>query len=105
MREIWHLGECTPNTLCGTLKRDKGQVSRIIDELCKADMVVRKPNPDDGRSKLVTLTDAGHEVFEYVDSIEQQFASQLTQGISTADLTTFFSVSDRLAANLQQIDP
>src|SRR5215217_3455627 len=35
------------------------RVSRVVDELVRAGLVVREPNPDDRRSAFATLTPAG----------------------------------------------
>ena len=103
MRLIWSGGTSTLIELSKTLKRDKGQVARIVDELCKAGMVSREANPNDGRSKILKLTAKGAGVFEAIEAIEAGFSKQLTKGISKQDLATFFAVSDRLSANMRDI--
>src|SRR4051795_8993893 len=35
------------------------RVSRVVDELVRAGLVARQPNPDDGRSAFAALTPAG----------------------------------------------
>lgn len=104
MREIWTRGGCTLADIGKTLKRDKGQVSRIVDELCNAGMVKRRPNPEDGRSKILEISNKGRKVFETVAAIEAEFSSRLTKGISARDLEAFFRVSDQLSDNLREID-
>ena len=104
MREIWRRDGCTLADIGKTLKRDKGQVSRIVDELSNAGMVLRKPNPDDGRSKILKISAKGRKFFEMVESIEAEFSRQLTKGISAADLKTFFLVSDHLSENLRDLE-
>ncbi|MEM7332515.1 MAG: MarR family winged helix-turn-helix transcriptional regulator [Chloroflexota bacterium] len=103
MRRVWAKGETTLADLCTTLKRDKGQVARIIDELCNADLLVRKPNPRDGRSKLILLTPQGHQFFEAIEEIEAKFSSKLIEGISKEDLEVFFRVSDQLSENIRTL--
>lgn len=103
MRLIWAKGNTTLIDLSKTLKRDKGQVTRIVDELCKTGMVSREPNPDDGRSKLLMLTNKGKGVFEAIEAIEAKFSEDLIQGISKQELATFFAVSDRLSENMRNI--
>ncbi|WP_020412815.1 MarR family winged helix-turn-helix transcriptional regulator [Microbulbifer variabilis] len=100
MRQIWTKEESTLAELSATLKRDKGQVTRLVDELCSLDMVKRVPNPNDGRSKLLKLTKKGYKFFETIEEIEAEFSQQLTKGISKEDLKVFFSVADQLSENL-----
>jgi len=104
MRRVWTTGQATLADICATLKRDKGQVTRIVDELCELDLLVRTPNPNDGRSKLVELTRRGTKVFETIERIEEEFSSELIEGISKEDLAAFFRVSDRLSENMRRMN-
>ena len=104
MRQIWSDKETTLLELSKTLKRDKGQVTRLIDDLCALSMVERIPNPNDGRSKVLRLTKGGLQFFENIENIEAQFSKQLTKGISKEQLDVFFQVSDHLSKNLRELD-
>jgi len=104
MRQIWSDKETTLLELSKTLKRDKGQVTRLIDDLCALSMVERIPNPNDGRSKVLRLTNDGLQFFENIENIEAQFSKQLTKGISKEQLDVFFQVSDHLSKNLRELD-
>ena len=104
LRLIWSNDQATLVDVASTLKRNKAQVVRLIDELCSAGMVVRKPNPKDGRSKLLSLTQKAIHFFETVEAIEAKFSEQLIDGIAPRDLDIFYSVADRLSANLREID-
>lgn len=103
MRQIWTSKESTLLELSRTLKRDKGQVTRLVDELCKLKMVERIPNPNDGRSKLLRLTPQGHQFFESIETIEGKFSKQMIEGISQEQLDVFFKVSDQISNNLKNI--
>lgn len=103
LRLIWSTENATMMDLSKTLKRDKGQITRLVDELCKSELVKRVPNPNDGRSKLLTLTKKSADFFKTVEKIEETFSEQLVDGIDPADLAVFFAVSDKLSANLKEI--
>ena len=104
MRLIWAHDQATLVDVASTLKRNKAQVVRLVDELCNAGMVVRKPNPKDGRSKLLSLTQRATDFFDAVEAIEEKFSAQMTDGISEQDLATFFAVADKLSANLKDLN-
>lgn len=104
MRLIWASDQVTLVDVAKTLKRNKAQVVRLVDELSKAGMVVRKPNPKDGRSKILSLTDRATNFFKTIEMIEEKFSTQLTEGISRQELDVFFSVADRLSANLRDLN-
>ena len=104
LRLIWSQKQATLMEIAKTLRRDKSQVTRLIDDLCDAGYVERVPNEADRRSKLLLLTEKGQEMFASVEAIEAKFAEKLVEGIDRADLETYFAVSDRLIENLKEID-
>lgn len=59
------------------------RVSRVVDELTRAGLVTREPNPDDGRSAFAALTVAGRAALRkaaptYVAAVHREFADHLT---------------------------
>jgi DNA-binding MarR family transcriptional regulator len=60
------------------------RVSRVVDELVDAGLVLREANPRDGRSALATLTEAGARRLRaaaptYLDGIDRHFTQHLTR--------------------------
>src|SRR3954454_22402751 len=59
------------------------RVSRVVDELVRAGLVARDPNPDDGRSAFAALTPAGRAALRkaaptYLAAVRREFADHLT---------------------------
>jgi DNA-binding MarR family transcriptional regulator len=59
------------------------RVSRVVDELVRAGLVAREPNPDDGRSAFAALTPAGRAALRtaaptYKAAVQREFADHLT---------------------------
>jgi DNA-binding MarR family transcriptional regulator len=59
------------------------RVSRVVDELVRAGLVARQPNPADGRSAFAALTPAGRAALRkaaptYVAAVQREFADHLT---------------------------
>lgn len=59
------------------------RVSRVVDELVKAGLVAREPNPEDGRSAFAALTPAGRATLRraaptYLAAVQREFANHLT---------------------------
>ena len=78
-----------------TLSRTR--VSRLVDEMTAAGLVVREANPDDRRSAYAVLTSKGRTVFRqaaptYLDGIDEQFGTVLT----IAELTTIKDALDKV---------
>ncbi|HET8664938.1 MAG TPA: MarR family transcriptional regulator [Nocardioides sp.] len=60
------------------------RVSRVVDEMTRAGLVSREPNPDDGRSAYAALTPAGRTALRkaaptYLAAVRREFADRLTQ--------------------------
>jgi DNA-binding MarR family transcriptional regulator len=61
----------------------RSRVSRVVDELVRAGLVEREPNPDDGRSAYARITPAGRARLRaaaptYLAGIERHFTKHLT---------------------------
>jgi DNA-binding MarR family transcriptional regulator len=59
------------------------RVSRLVDEMAAAGLLVREQNPDDKRSAYATLTDQGLQRYRraapaYLAGIEEHFAQELS---------------------------
>lgn len=59
------------------------RISRVVDELVRARLVAKEPNPVDARSSYAVITTEGRQRFEasaphYLAQIEQRFAAGLT---------------------------
>ena len=59
------------------------RISRVVDELIRAGLVLKEPNPTDARSSYAVITADGRQRFEasaphYVEQIERRFAAGLT---------------------------
>ena len=66
----------------------RSRVSRVVDELVRAELVVRVPHPDDGRSTYARITPAGRARLRaaaptYLAGIERHFSSHLTRAEAT----------------------
>ncbi|MEV8239741.1 MarR family transcriptional regulator [Microbacterium testaceum] len=58
---VSRFGPLTLSALAERLAADKGFLSRSISELEDLGLVSRTPDPNDGRSRLISVTERGHE--------------------------------------------
>jgi DNA-binding MarR family transcriptional regulator len=75
----------------------RSRVSRVVDELVRAGLVERVPNPDDGRSAYARITAAGRGRLRaaaptYLAGIERHFTSHL----SAAERATVSTALERV---------
>ena len=79
------------------------RVSRVVDEMERAGLVQREPNPSDGRSTMVSMTRTGRTAFRdaatvYVRGISGHFANLLT----TEELACVRTALEKVAAHRGQ---
>jgi DNA-binding MarR family transcriptional regulator len=70
-----------PTELAGRLRISKQALNYLLGELERLEYLERKPDPDDQRSKRITLTPRGtaaiHTIREAVDELETTWSQQL----------------------------
>ena len=75
---IWREGPITAGDLAQREQVRPPSITRVVDGLEAAGVVVRKDNPADGRQVLVEITDEGVRRMElYVEAREAWLAQQL----------------------------
>ena len=79
---------------------DKGAISRQVQHLCDLGLLVREPDPDDGRATLVSASpDAVHRL-EALDRDRRRWLDERLSGWSEDDLRDFVAALARYNATL-----
>jgi len=95
----------TQQALGAATRMDKVTVSRAAIALVDRGLVERRPNPDDQRSHLLSLTAAGQTLYESVAPKALELEAQVFAGFSTAEIATFRAMLERLEASAASLDP
>lgn len=77
-----------------------GNVTGIADQLEREQLVVRVPDPQDGRAFMLKLTPAGREAFESMATVHEGWVAELFAGIPAADKTTMIALLDSMKQRL-----
>ncbi|MBX3012297.1 MAG: MarR family transcriptional regulator [Caldilineaceae bacterium] len=64
LEALHHLGPLTPGQLGEKILRSTGNLTMVIDNLEKRQLVIRTQNPMDRRSTIIELTTAGQALIE-----------------------------------------
>mgnify|MGYP003321943234 FL=1 len=92
----------TPSTaIAPKMGMEATSLSRTLKTLENKELIVREPNPDDGRSVLLKLTTAGLEKRDLSKSFVVKFNEQVTQNIDTKKLEAFREVSETIIELIQ----
>ncbi len=66
----------------------KQAVQQHIDDLAKEGYVIRQPDPDDARKKIVMLTDKGAALFQVANDVKREIEAHYTRLIGAEDMKT-----------------
>lgn len=64
LESLLHVGPQNQRELGARLLKSGGNITMVIDNLCKNNWVKRTPNPSDRRSMIISLTDSGSAFIE-----------------------------------------
>ncbi len=87
----------SPSTSIGPIMGlESNSISRILNSMENKHLINRRPNPNDGRSIIISLTKLGHKKREIVTQKISQFKNLLRSRIDPSDLDTFLRVSTQV---------
>ncbi|MEM7242747.1 MAG: MarR family transcriptional regulator [Pseudomonadota bacterium] len=81
---------------------DKGQISRAVNTLKDMGFVQEGDDPNDGRSAMLSLTEAGHAEYDHVVQTMRKRQKMLVQDVTAEDLETFRAVLKKIEARAQE---
>ena len=84
----------TPSTALGPrMGMEATSLSRTLKVMEEKGLIVRRPNPLDGRGVLIHLTPFGKEMREFSKTVVLRFDEIVKENVSTEDLETFKRVA------------
>lgn len=98
-------GACPSGELASRLKLDHSTVTRQIAALEANGHVTRRPNPDDGRSMLIELSELGHTTCAEMRLVRSDSMSGVLSDWGDAEVLMFSNMVKRLNDCLLQSDP
>ena len=89
----------TPSTSLGPkMGMEATSLSRILKNMEERGLIIRKPNPEDGRGVLIHLTDFGKEKREYSRDRVLIFNEAIRNNISEEKINHFYEVAETINA-------
>jgi DNA-binding MarR family transcriptional regulator len=92
-------GPLTPSELAEIERVKRPTATRTLRVLCEAGLVERTPDPDDGRSALVSVTGEGREQLRRLRGRKNAYLARRMRDLPDADVETL----ERAAAILEGI--
>ncbi|MDZ5474006.1 MarR family transcriptional regulator [Bacillus sp. 31A1R] len=91
----------TQNHLAQINERDQASVSRLIDNLIKRGLVMRRPHQTDRRINLIYLTEEGKRIQLGLENLALKTIDEASFGISKQDLERTLAILDQIRENLK----
>lgn len=89
--------EGTPSTSLGPrMGMEATSLSRTLKSMEERGLIIRKPNPEDGRGVLIYLTEFGKEKREYSKDRVLKFNEAIRNEVSEEKLKHFFEVTEAI---------
>ena len=87
----------TQARLAAAIGRDKTRLIPSLDRLAERGLVVRAPDPDDRRNRIVSLTAAGHDLLDRTRAAIRAMEADLLTAVPEPDRAVFLRALGRLA--------
>lgn len=89
----------TPSTSLGPkMGIEPTSLSRTLKNLEERGLIIRKPNPEDGRSVLIVLTEDGLKMRDVSKEVVLNFYEAIDDKISLEELAIFYKVLQKINA-------
>ena len=87
----------TPSTALGPkMGMEATSLSRTLKTMQEKGLITRKPNPEDGRSVLIHLTDFGKEKRDYSKERVLTFNDAIKNNVNEDELKGFYNVAEKI---------
>ena len=93
------------SALCQRLGIDRTVMTYLLDDLEKADLVVRRPDPADRRTRHVVATEHGRSRLADLDRRFALAEAHVLGGLDAGDRKDLKALLGRLAAHVNSLDP
>lgn len=97
---LWEGDGITPKELSDITFKDKPNTNRILDNLLKKGLVIRRPHPTDGRAFLIFLTDEGKGLREKLVPKAVSLLEKATRHINERKIKEFKILLNQIYDNL-----
>lgn len=100
MKMLWEKNGVSQQELADDLMKNKASITSLIENMEKKDLVSRKTNSFDKRSKMVFLTEKGKDIRLSIDDFFRKLTQDFVKSIDVGELNTTRNVLEKMLANL-----
>lgn len=97
------LGPCRSTDIACALNFAPRTVTEAIDGLERDRLVMRKPDPEDRRAKIVSITDTGRAVLEAAEHPRKQLLEEIFSALDDNQLDQLYEIVGKLVEKTDEI--
>ena len=101
LHKVGAMGTCTQEQIIPDSLADKGAISRDCARLEELGLIIRQPDPENKRRKLLSLTEKGRRIRQELVEMDDWTAEMLLSGFSEEERTQFLSYLGRMEKNAE----
>lgn len=99
---LWEHDDRTQAELCRCLDLDQSTLARTLTRMERDGLILREPDPDDGRVARIRLTDKAWALQSEALSVAHEVNKEAFCGLSAEEAEAFFHLAKRMIANLNK---
>jgi DNA-binding MarR family transcriptional regulator len=99
---LWYEEGSNQQHLAEVLERDKTTIARVITNMEKKNLLVRRSDPDDQRNKRIYLTEKGKELQDALVGLSGKVYGSALHGLDEGELSAAISLLQKIYNNLTQ---
>lgn len=93
----------TQQEICRLAGKSPANITRILDRLEKKKLIVRRYNPVDRRSQLVSLTETGHTLASSLSDLFTTLSKKIEKNIDKNEIGVVRKVLGQIETNLLEL--
>ena len=101
LHALWNQDGMTQSGLTERLHRSPSTITKTVQRMEKAGLVVRRPDDRDERVSRVYLTNVGREIRPAVEEAWRRLNQEIFSGFSAQELTSFHDFLLRVCRNIE----
>jgi DNA-binding MarR family transcriptional regulator len=103
LRRLAEQGPTRQSVLAADFELSPHSITDIVDGLERLGLAERRPDPADGRAKLVAITDAGEAGLDVANATRERLLTQIFGSLSEDDRVTLLRLLGRLDEAAQTV--
>lgn len=105
LKGISRNAQATAQSIALRMQRDKAQITRALNDLLRAGLIVKEANPADRRSHLLRPSPSGEKLMARLQAVEQRTVEAMTHNLEPGELARFIQLATTMANNLGDAPP